>query len=129
MGRAIDDDTPAEALHELRKQGKELRYLLEFFSSLYPAEVVKPMVASLKGLQDVLGRFQDREVQAELLRSLGDEIAALEGGAAALMAMGVLVQRLGEEQAQAREQYAERFAGFAAKSQRKLARQTFGCRG
>ncbi|MEJ7797754.1 MAG: CHAD domain-containing protein [Solirubrobacteraceae bacterium] len=129
MGRAITEDTPAEALHELRKQGKELRYLLEFFSSLYPAAVVKPMVSSLKGLQDVLGRFQDREVQAQLLRSLGDEIAALEGGAAALMAMGVLVQRLGEEQAQARAQFDERFAGFAAKSQRKLVKQTFGCRG
>ena len=52
MGTAIDDDTPAEDLHELRKVGKELRYLLEFFASLYPAEVVKPLVKSLKGLQD-----------------------------------------------------------------------------
>ena len=127
-GAAIDDETPAEALHELRKLGKELRYLLEFFASLYPAEVVKPMVTSLKGLQDVLGRFQDREVQATLLRSLGDEVASLEGGAAALMAMGVLVQRLGEEQAQARTQFAESFAEFAAKSQRKLVERTFGCR-
>jgi len=129
MGSAIDDSTPAEALHELRKQGKELRYLLEFFASLYPAAVVKPMVASLKQLQDVLGRFQDREVQAELLRSLGDEIAALEGGATALMAMGVLVARLGEEQARARTEFADSFAAFAAKSQRKLVEQTFGCRG
>ena len=120
MGRAIDADSPHEALHDLRKKGKELRYLLEFFASLYPAEVVKPMVATLKGLQDVLGRFQDREVQADALRALGDEIAALEGGAAALMAMGVLVQRLAEEQAQAREQFAERFDAFAAKPQRKL---------
>jgi CHAD domain-containing protein len=126
MGKAIDDDTHAEALHELRKQGKELRYLLEFFSSLYPSAVVKPMVSSLKGLQDVLGRFQDREVQAELLHSLGDEISHLEGGAAALMAMGVLVQRLHEEQRQARAEFAESFAGFAAKSQRKLVDQTFG---
>ena len=128
MGSAIGDDTPAEALHELRKQGKELRYLLEFFASLYPASVVKPMVSSLKGLQDVLGRFQDREVQAALLRSLGDEVASLEGGAAALMAMGVLVQRLGEEQRLAREQFAASFADFAAKSQRKLVDETFGCR-
>ena len=32
MGRAIDDDSPHEALHDLRKKGKELRYLLEFFA-------------------------------------------------------------------------------------------------
>jgi CHAD domain-containing protein len=126
MGAAIDEHGPAEALHELRKQGKELRYLLEFFSSVYPSGVVKPMVSSLKRLQDVLGRFQDREVQAELLRSLGDEIAQLEGGAAALMAMGVLVQRLLEDQRSARDEFSESFAGFAAKSQRKLVDATFG---
>jgi CHAD domain-containing protein len=125
MGRRIGDDSPAEALHDLRKKGKELRYLLEFFASLYPAEVVKPMVASLKDLQDVLGRFQDREVQADLLRSLGDDVAALEGGAPALMAMGVLVQQLLAEQAAARAQFAESFTAFAARQQRALVRETF----
>ena len=126
MGTAVEDDSPHEALHDLRKKGKELRYLLEFFASLYPPEVVKPMVATLKGLQDVLGRFQDREVQAELLRGLGDDIAAMEGGAAALMAMGVLVERLAEQQEQARAEFAESFARFAAKPQRKIVAQTFG---
>ena len=126
MGRAIDDDSPHEALHELRKKGKELRYLLEFFSSLYPRDVVKPMVSTLKDLQDVLGRFQDREVQADLLRGLGDDIATMDGGAAALMAMGVLVERLVEQQEQARAQFAERFAHFAAKPQRKIVSATFG---
>jgi len=126
MGQAIDDDSPHEALHDLRKKGKELRYLLEFFSSLYPPDVVKPMVATLKGLQDVLGRFQDREVQADLLRALGDDIAAMEGGAAALMAMGVLVERLTEQQEQARAEFAQSFEQFAAKPQRKVVAKTFG---
>ena len=126
MGRAIDADSPHEALHDLRKKGKELRYLLEFFASLYPPEVVKPMVGTLKGLQDVLGRFQDREVQADSLRALGDEIAVAEGGAAALMAMGVLVRRLLEEQEAARAEFDESFARFAAKPQRKLVEATFG---
>jgi CHAD domain-containing protein len=126
MGGAIGDGSPHEALHELRKQGKELRYLLEFFSSLYPPQVVKPMVATLKELQDVLGRFQDREVQADLLRALGDDIAAMEGGAAALMAMGVLVERLADQQQQARAQFSASFEDFAAAPQRKLVSQTFG---
>jgi CHAD domain-containing protein len=126
MGRAIDEHSPHEALHDLRKKGKELRYLLEFFASLYPSDVVKPMVSTLKGLQDVLGRFQDREVQADALRALGDDIAAIEGGAAALMAMGVLVERLTAEQEQARAHFDERFAQFAAKPQRALVKQTFG---
>ena len=54
---AIDDASPAERLHDLRKTGKELRYLLEFFAALFPDEVVKPMVRTLKALQDTLGRF------------------------------------------------------------------------
>src|SRR4051794_6792 len=71
-GAAIGNSTPAEALHDLRKTGKELRYLLESFAGLYPAEVVKPMVRALKALQDALGRFQDRQVQADLLLSQRD---------------------------------------------------------
>jgi CHAD domain-containing protein len=126
MGGAIGDDSPHEALHDLRKKGKELRYLLEFFASLYPADVVKPMVSTLKTLQDVLGRFQDREVQADVLRALGDDIAAMEGGAAALMAMGVLVERLGEQQEHARAEFAASFEQFAAKPQRRIVKATFG---
>jgi hypothetical protein len=42
------------------------------------------------------------------------------------MAMGVLVQRLGDDQARARAEFADSFAGFAAKTQRKLVDQTFG---
>src|SRR5205807_1910942 len=43
MGRAIDVSSPADDYHELRKKGKELRYLLELFGArLYPGEVVKP---------------------------------------------------------------------------------------
>jgi CHAD domain-containing protein len=126
MGRAIDADSPAEAYHELRKKGKELRYLLELFGApLYPSGVVKPMVRSLKALQDVLGRHQDREVQVSMLRSLRDEVSALPGGPAALMAMGVLVERLGEDEQAAREEFAARFADFGSKAQRKVVRGTF----
>jgi CHAD domain-containing protein len=121
MGRAIDDDKPAEDLHELRKVGKELRYLLEFFASLYPADVVKPMVKSLKGLQDMLGRFQDREVQANALRELAPEV----GEPRALMAMGVLVDRFMAEEAAARAEFADRFAAFASKEQRRLVKEHF----
>ena len=79
-GSAIDDDSPDEALHDLRKRGKELRYLLELFGSLFPADVVKPMVAALKDLQDVLGHFQDRSVQTDMLRETADELATVKPG-------------------------------------------------
>jgi CHAD domain-containing protein len=126
MGGAIHGSSPPEEYHELRKQGKELRYLLELFGApLYPGEVVKPMVRALKALQDVLGRHQDREVQVAMLRSLRDEVAALRGGPAALMAMGVLVERLAEDEQRTRGEFAERFAAFASESERRLVKETF----
>lgn len=126
-GRAIDDSAPPEALHDLRKRGKELRYLLELFGGLFAAEVVKPLVSSLKGLQEVLGRHQDRHVQADTLRALARELhKASTAGSDALLALGVVVERLDTEQAEARAEFGERFAAFASKQQRKLVADTFG---
>ncbi len=126
MGAAIDDASPPEDYHELRKKGKELRYLLELFGNpLYPPEVVRPMIKALKGLQDVLGRHQDREVQVAALHGLRDEVAPLPGGAAALMAMGALVERLGDDEEAARGEFAQRFAVFASRAQRELVKETF----
>jgi CHAD domain-containing protein len=125
MGTAIAETSPPDHLHDLRKRGKELRYLLEFFGGLWPAEVVKPMVKTLKGLQDVLGTHQDREVQADHLRELADELAAQVGGPEALLALGVLIGRLEAEQHAARAGFAGRFAAFASDQQRKLVARTF----
>ncbi len=126
MGGAIDESSPAESYHELRKKGKELRYLLELFgASLYREEVVKPMIKSLKALQDVLGRHQDREVQIALLRSLAPEVGKTGGAEAALMAIGALVARLGEDEGAARGEFAGRFGEFASKDQRRLVKETF----
>jgi CHAD domain-containing protein len=121
-GSAIGDTSPAEEYHELRKKGKELRYLLELFGApLYPGDVVKPMIKTLKSLQDVLGRHQDREVQVALLRSLGPEV----GNAEALMAMGALIGRLADDERAARGEFAARFSEFASKERRRLVKETF----
>jgi CHAD domain-containing protein len=126
MGRAIDRSSPAEDYHELRKKGKELRYLLELFGvKLFDEEAVAPFVKSLKGLQEVLGRHQDREVQIAMLRSSAEEVATLPGGGAACMAMGALVERLRVDEQAARDEFAQQFAQLASKPQRALVRETF----
>ncbi len=126
MGNAITDETEPEALHELRKKGKELRYLLEFFGGLFPADVVKPMIKALKALQDVLGRHQDFEVQADTLRALTGAVAAQPGGAEGLLAMGALIDRLAREQHRARTEFSAQFAEFAAEPRRDSIKATFG---
>ena len=79
------DGSPADDLHELRKRGKELRYLLEFFGGSYPRAVVKPMVSTLKDLQDVLGEIHDCDVHlpetaAFLAELVGADVAAVAAG-------------------------------------------------
>jgi len=60
-----------------------------------------------------------------MLRSTADEVATLRGGAAACMAMGVLVDRLQVDERAAREEFSQRFAELASKEQRRLVRDTF----
>ena len=123
MGRPIRPASPPEAYHELRKQGKELRYMLELFGlRLYPEEVVRPMIKTLKGLQDVLGRHQDRHVQAVPLRVLEADLA---DHPAARRAVQRLIASLEQEEMRARRQFAKRFEPFASPKQRKLVRKTF----
>jgi CHAD domain-containing protein len=126
MGAVIGPHSPAESYHELRKKGKELRYLLELFGApLYPEETVKPMIRVLKDLQDVLGRHQDREVQISTLRLLAPEVADGPGVTGAAMAMGVLIERLDEDRLEARGAFAERFEAFASHERRRTVKEVF----
>jgi hypothetical protein len=73
----------------------------------------------------VLGRHQDREIQMGTLRSFADEVSALPGGANALMAMGVLIERLDGDMLAARGEFAASFAVFASHDQRRLVHESF----
>jgi CHAD domain-containing protein len=110
-GRAIGEESPPEDLHELRKSCKKLRYLMEFFQNLYKKERMREQIKQTKRLLDNLGRFQDTAVQAWHLRETA------EGGEgrlppATLLAMGALIGQLLQDQARARDGFAEVFAGF-----------------
>jgi CHAD domain-containing protein len=112
-GRAIGPASHPEELHDLRKDAKRLRYLLECFGSLYPTDVVAPVVRELKGLQDVLGSYQDAQVQAEAIEHFGQDMIEQHGATAAtLLAMGSIVEQLDESGRTAREHFSERFAAF-----------------
>lgn len=112
-GRAIDDDSPAESLHALRIDCKKLRYLLEFFKSLYPQKRVAGLVKALKRLQDNLGDFNDYEVQQVKLTGFADEMAAAgKAPPHTLLAMGRLLAHLSEGQQVERRAFGERFERF-----------------
>ncbi|WP_249009345.1 CHAD domain-containing protein [Conexibacter sp. DBS9H8] len=127
LGRAIGPDSAPEEYHTLRKHGKELRYLLELFGlELGEREQIAPLLDALKDLQEVLGRHQDREIQAHTLRGMAEEIAALPGGAQALIALGRLLGALAADGADARGEFAAAFGAFAAKPQQAALRTALG---
>ncbi len=112
-GGAIGPGTPGEALHELRIECKKLRYLMEFFSSLYPSDQIRVLVKALKQLQENLGDFNDLEVQQGKLRGFAHEMSA-EGlaGVDTLLAMGQLVEHLLQRQRRERRRFAKCFVRF-----------------
>ena len=125
-GNAINAESPAEALHELRKTCKKLRYLMEFFQSLYPSSDIKELIRILKTLQDNLGDFQDYEVQVSTLKKFSHQMVD-EGRVPpdTLLAMGILIDGLERRQRQAREEFSGRFAGFSQQHNQERFRQLF----
>ncbi len=128
-GLAINQDSPADDLHELRKSCKKLRYLMEFFQSLYPQKQLMPIIKVLKKLLNNLGDFQDMEVQASKLKEFAHQMVEEQSVPAdTLLAMGMLVDDLLQHQGQAREEFADRFAGFATKENRIVLRKLFSAK-
>lgn len=111
-GNAITDSSAAEALHDLRKSCKKLRYLMEFFQSLYPEHLIKQLIKNLKGLQEVLGDFQDYAVQEHALKLFSDEMMTQNIPANTFLAMGVLIQDLDSHRCKARKDFSTKFADF-----------------
>lgn len=114
-GRAIDAQSPDAALHELRKDAKQLRGIIECFGGLYDPRLRRPFVKRLKAMQDNLGEHQDAAVQASALVELAERLAG-EIDVASLLAIGRLVERTEQRRIASRYEFAERFAGFDSDS-------------
>jgi CHAD domain-containing protein len=111
-GAAITSDSPATDLHALRKRCKELRYAIDVCAPVVAKGPRKHALAHLKKLQDVLGSFQDCQVQSTALRGFAEAMMTDGTPASALLAMGELIAHLDAEQARARRQFEGAFAQF-----------------
>ena len=58
-----------EYLHRVRIECKKLRYVLEFFQSLFDVKPVKSLVKKLRELQDTLGEYNDLRLQQNRLKT------------------------------------------------------------
>jgi 2-keto-4-pentenoate hydratase/2-oxohepta-3-ene-1,7-dioic acid hydratase in catechol pathway len=118
IGGAIDVTTPPEALHELRKRCKRLRYLLEVYRHIAPGKDVDSVLRRLRKLQNELGEFQDLETHMRLLGGLCERLADTPAGAGLRTN---LLDGIAVRAAAVRQRALRRFADFASsKSLRRL---------
>lgn len=69
-GKKNAKDCIEENLHKFRIECKKLRYLLEFFQSLFPEDDISILISRLKKLQDNLGEINDLRFQQDLLTEI-----------------------------------------------------------
>lgn len=109
----ITAESPGDQVHALRKTCKEMRYLLELFRPLYAPNAYRQVVGDFKEIQDVLGDFQDAEVQTASLRTFAHEMMNAERvDADAILAMGELATAFEHRQRVARNTLTEQHQSY-----------------
>lgn len=66
--------------HDFRKRGKDMRYLSEFFASLFPGDAA-PMLKQMTRMQDALGHANDLHVIRETSDQVPDDLDEQETAA------------------------------------------------
>lgn len=125
-GGMITPSSHPERMHDLRKEAKKLRYLIEFFSSIYPAKPMARVTQTLKQLQTNLGSFNDLEVQHATIRRIAEEMMTTQAcGSSTILAMGALLKHLSAGQSDARREFGRCFARFSTAKNQKMFRHLF----
>ena len=125
-GNLILKKTEDEKLHALRIECKKLRYLMEFFSSLFPRKKNNLLIAQLKNLQDNLGDFNDLCVQQDYLMDIAGELPANHRKPKkALVAVGSLIGTLDKEKQIVKDAFAKTFTNYASPPNKRAFRELF----
>jgi CHAD domain-containing protein len=125
-GRNISTEATDEELHGLRLDCKKLRYLLEFFVSLFPEKVIGPVIGHLKQLQDNLGVFVDLSVQQEYLYGyLSEKKQHPDYDALSRASIGGLITALYHEREHVRKRFHATFSHFDSEETAELFSRLF----
>ena len=119
--------TPSdEQLHRLRIAGKKLRYLLEFFNSLFPKTEMQILIKKLKKLQDNLGNYHDLAVHQEMLKKFNEQLIIKESEEKdTILTIGILIRKLNEKQKLVKKDFFETFHIYSAPEIQKIFHDLF----
>jgi len=120
------NNNQGELMHSLRIECKKLRYLIEFFASLFPSEKIDQLVKQLKVLQDYLGDYNDLTIQQEYLIEMAMELPINnDKSKSSLIATGYLVDTLAQRQNVVMNEFTGIFTDFANQSNQNLYQDMF----
>lgn len=111
-GRSVSRIATDTELHALRLDCKKLRYLLEFYASLFPAKTLLNIVRQLKTLQDNLGTFVDLSVQQNYLNDYLSHLESTTHNIPFAASLGGLVTALHHERENVRSHFHSAFDVF-----------------
>jgi CHAD domain-containing protein len=118
----IDDDK----FHALRIECKKLRYLMEFFSSLFSRKNMNALIEQLKKLQNKLGDLNDLCIQQEYLLNITDELPVTnKKNKRVLVSIGSLIGALDGEIRVLKKSLFKAFTDFASPPNEHLFRGLF----
>lgn len=121
QGQKILPGSPDEMVHQLRIDCKKLRYLLEFYASLFPSNLIQALVCQLKILQDYLGEFNDYSVQQITLHEYINKLPVnTKNYKLSITALGFLIGKLNERQIEVRKDFSKTFRKFATPETQKI---------
>ena len=115
-GRSIHPDTSDEQVHDLRKDAKRLRYLLESFGGLLQDAPRKAFVRRLKAFQDNLGEHHDAAIHVAGLREISHDLHVEGASSETMVGIGQLIAQLDERRLATRVAFAEHFAAYDTRS-------------
>ncbi len=129
-GNRIVENTEDEKLHRLRIHCKELRYLLEFFSGLFPRKNIHGFIGQLKKLQDMLGAFHDFGVQEQYLTAVTGELQATgRQSEKTVAATVVLMETVRREKQKVKDAFFKTFTEYASPENKRAFREMFATKG
>ena len=125
-GAQLFETASDEQLHALRIECKKLRYLMEFFFSLFPRKKISFLIKELKSLQENLGGFNDLCIQRAYLRKTVDELPITDQQAKnTTLAIGSLIGSLEEQTQTVKGAFSEIFTRFASPANRRSYHELF----
>ena len=122
----ILEDIDDKKLHALRIECKKLRYLMEFFSSLFSPKKMNNLIEQLKKLQNKLGNLNDLFIQQEYLLNISEELPAThKKKKRVLVSIGSLIGALDRKMRVVKKSLLKTFTDFTSPLNEQLFRELF----